>query len=164
MRHALCSMPFARNAHPATRNAQPVTRLFVPRNKAVAQGMDKIRIGPVIENAVIRTLELVDTPEEYVKNAAEILFVAVIRLLIAQILVQCQGVDVVLQDVEMGIHGLVQGRLIIVLRRRSQIIRFPIEQVKASLVAKHHIDISFHEPDGRAKVRFSRRAGNCSKI
>ena len=30
--------------------------------------MDKIRIGPVMENTVIRTLKLVDTPEEYVKN------------------------------------------------------------------------------------------------
>ena len=121
--------------------------------------MDKIRIGPVIENAVVRTLKLVDTPEEYVKNAAEILFVAVIRLLIAQILVQCQGVDVVLQDVVMSIHGLVQGRLIIVLRRRSQIIRFPIEQIKASLVAKHHIDISFHEPDGRGKGKIPKAGG-----
>ena len=121
--------------------------------------MDEIRIRPVIENTVVRTVTLVDTPEEYVENTAEILFVAVIRLLIAQILVQCQGVNVVLQDVKMGIHGLVQGGLIIVFRGRSQIIRFPIEQVKAPPMAEHHIDISLHESDGRGKGKIFKAGG-----
>ena len=54
--------------------------------------MNQTRIRPVVENSVFRPLTLVDAPDEYVENTAEIVLVMVIRLLIPQILVQCQGV------------------------------------------------------------------------
>ena len=58
--------------------------------------MDEVRIGKIKEYAVLRIESVVYAPNENIKHAAEIILIAVIRLMKSQVLVQCQGVDVVL--------------------------------------------------------------------
>ena len=79
MRHALGRFP---QPETFSWHLKPM-KLTVSGNKGLAQGINQIRIRQVIENTVFRTFKRVDASDEYIKNAAEILLVAVIRLLIS---------------------------------------------------------------------------------
>ena len=47
---------------------------------------------------------------------------------------------------------------------RAKIVRFPIEQIEASLMAKDHIDIAFHEPQSRAEGKPFKAVGKLPQL
>ena len=97
--------------------------------------------------------------EYALKNAAKIIFITVVGFLIAQILMQGQGVEVVLQGVKIGLHGLTQVGLVIIIECWSQIIRFPVHQIKPVLMLKNQIDVTLHKAPQGSKFQFFQIAG-----
>ena len=87
-----------------------------------------------------------------------------IGFLIAQILMQCQGVKVILQGVKIGLHGLAQVDLVIIIVCWSQIIRFPVHQIKPALMLKYQIDVTLHKAPQGSKVQFFQIAGKSGQF
>jgi len=72
-------------------------------------------------------------------GAAEMLFVRVSGEMQPQVAVQCQGVEVVLQDVGMLCHGADHAGMTVVAAAEAEVIGFPVDDVVAAVVLKDQI-------------------------
>ena len=100
----------------------------------------------VAVNAILRPLLRVHSAKKNVENAAEMAFVAVAAQPQAQILVQGDGIDMVLLNIHLIAHGGVQSTSMVVSEPVAKKVRLPVDDVETVPELEHQVDKAFHKP------------------